>query len=62
LKDLIKALRQFNAKKEARLLQFLQTGNLSKEEKPRKWWVEREARIGNILSTYTLKNLGYNYS
>jgi hypothetical protein len=69
LKDLIKALRRFNAKKETRLLQFLQSGSLSKEERPRKWWVEREARINNILNTYTsdqmfvtLKNLGYNYS
>ena len=66
--DLIVGLRDFNAKKEMRLLQIEQTGALTKEEKPGKWWADREERINHIVSNYdnnnklvTLRNLGYNY-
>ena len=68
LRDLIVGLRDFNAKKEMRLLQIEQTGALTKEEKPRKWWAYREERINHIVSNYdnnnklvTLRNVGYNY-
>ena len=66
--DLIVGLRDFNAKKEMWLLQIEQTGALTKEEKPGKWWADREEKINRIVSNYdnnnklvTLRNLGYNY-
>ena len=65
--DLIVGLRDFNAKKEMRFLQIEQTGALTKEEKPGKWWADKEERINHIVSNYdnnnklvTLRNLGYN--